>query len=410
MAAHARPAAALRRARVALTGATSTRPSISAASASARSPSTAAPMATASASSSTARRCSAAASAGRRWISPASRRTRAAYRAALEQLRDAGMNMVRIGGTMAYETDAFHDLCDELGHPGVAGLHVRQHGLSVGGRGVRAQRRRRGDADRSRRSSRGRRSPSCAAAARSISRRRCSACSPSQWSARAGDELLARSRAGSSRQARCGCRRRRPAARFPFQVDSGVSHYYGVGAYRRPFEDARRAGVRFAAECLAFSNVPDAATVANAPGATVESAGTSPALEGARPARRRRGLGLRGRPRSLCRAPVRRPRIRALRARDPERYLALGRVATGEAMLRTFAEWRRPGSTCRGGLVWFARDLQPGAGWGIIDSTGQPKAAVLVPQARARAGRPPERGRRPERTVASRGERHAGPR
>ena len=64
-----------------------------------------------------------------------------------------------------------------------------------------------------------------------------------------------------------------------------------------------------------------------------------------------------------------------LRARDPERYLALGRVATGEAMLRTFAEWRRPGSTCRGGLVWFARDLWPGAGWGIVDSTGRPKAA-----------------------------------
>jgi beta-mannosidase len=64
-----------------------------------------------------------------------------------------------------------------------------------------------------------------------------------------------------------------------------------------------------------------------------------------------------------------------LRARNVDRYLACGRIATGEAMLRTFAEWRRPGSTCRGGLVWLARDIRPGAGWGVVDSTGRPKAA-----------------------------------
>ena len=64
-----------------------------------------------------------------------------------------------------------------------------------------------------------------------------------------------------------------------------------------------------------------------------------------------------------------------LRAHDVDRYLALGRVATGEAMLRTFSEWRRPGSSCRGGLVWLARDLRPGAGWGVVDSSGRPKAA-----------------------------------
>ncbi len=36
-------------------------------------------------------------------------------RAELNRVRDAGMNMLRLPGTGAYETSAFHDLCDELG-------------------------------------------------------------------------------------------------------------------------------------------------------------------------------------------------------------------------------------------------------------------------------------------------------
>jgi beta-mannosidase len=62
-----------------------------------------------------------------------------------------------------------------------------------------------------------------------------------------------------------------------------------------------------------------------------------------------------------------------LRREDPERYLDLSRAVTGEVIEETFAEWRRKGSACNGALVWTLQDLLPGPGWGVIDSTGEPK-------------------------------------
>jgi beta-mannosidase len=62
-----------------------------------------------------------------------------------------------------------------------------------------------------------------------------------------------------------------------------------------------------------------------------------------------------------------------LRYADHERYLALSRATSGEAMAAAFSEWRRSGSTCGGALVWFLRDLWAGAGWGALDDAGLPK-------------------------------------
>jgi beta-mannosidase len=294
-----------------------------------------------------------------------------AYREALERLRDGGMNMIRVGGTMTYETDAFHDLCDELGilvwqdfmfanldYPLEDDAFAHLVTLEVTQTLEALQSR-----------------PSLAVV--------CGGSEVEQQAAMLGlpaarqpgrliDErfrdLVATMAPGTAWQ-----RSSPTGGTFPFQLDSGVSHYYGVGAYQRPFDDARRAGVRFASECLAFSNVPEAAAILRAlpegetPGPhprwkarVPRDAGVGWDFEDVRDHYVERLFGI---------SPV------DLRARDPERYLALGRVATGEAMLRTFAEWRRPGSTCRGGLVWFARDLWPGAGWGILDAAGEPKSA-----------------------------------
>jgi beta-mannosidase len=305
------------------------------------------------------------------------------YRSALEQLREAGMNMVRIGGTMTYETDAFHDLCDDLGilvwqdfmfasmdYPwedagflASASLEASQILETLQSRASLAVVCGSSEVDQQ-----------AAMLGLSAARR-----SSGVFEERLAD--LVRTIAPGTAWLRTSP----TGGTFPFQVDSGVSHYYGVGAYRRPFEDARRARVRFAAECLAFSNVPDAATIALVLDEG-EAAGSHPRWKARVPRDAGAGWDFEDvRDHYVERLFGITPE--ALRAQDSERYLALGRVATGEAMLRTFAEWRRPGSTCGGGLVWLARDFWPGAGWGIIDSTGRAKAAywylkrVLAPVA-----------------------------
>jgi beta-mannosidase len=294
----------------------------------------------------------------------------AAYRSALQLLREAGINMIRIGGTTTYEADAFHDLCDELG------ILVWQD-LMFANMDYPWQ-----DETFTRVAETETIQLLGALQSRASLAVVCGSSEVDQQAAMLG--LPAASRDNRPRDEHLMARVDAIApgtaflpstpsgGTFPFHVNAGVGHYFGVGAYRRPFEDARRAGVRFAAECLAFSNVPDAATAdlvlrdGEMPGgprwksAVPRDPGAGWDFEDVRDHYLQRLFG---------RIPA------ELRGRDPERYLALGRVASGEAMLRTFAEWRRPGSTCRGGLVWFARDFLPGAGWGIVDATGRPKAA-----------------------------------
>jgi beta-mannosidase len=150
---------------------------------------------------------------------------------------------------------------------------------------------------------------------------------------------------------------------FPHAANAGPSSYYGVGAYLRPLEDARRADVKFASECLAFANVPYDTGALRV---------HSPAWK----ARAPRDLGA-----GWDFDDVRDHYVRllhgvdpaALRYADHERYLALGRATTGEVMARTIGEWRRARSRCGGALLWWLRDLWPGAGWGVIDARGAVK-------------------------------------
>jgi beta-mannosidase len=137
-----------------------------------------------------------------------------------------------------------------------------------------------------------------------------------------------------------------------------VANYFGVGGYRRPLTDARRAEVRFAAECLAFANLPDG-PVADGEG-VVRDAGADWDFADVRDHYLATEYGV---------------DVAALRARDRDRYLALGRQVTGEVMAATFGEWRRAASVTAGAIVLWLRDLEAGAGWGVLDHRGAPKVA-----------------------------------
>jgi beta-mannosidase len=160
----------------------------------------------------------------------------------------------------------------------------------------------------------------------------------------------------------------------PFRP-GGVSNYYGVGAYLRPMVDARLAEVGFAAECLAFANVPDDAALET--GGLARVAPHAPAWKAGVPRDAGAGWDFEDVRDHYLSAlydvdPV------ALRATDLPRYLELSRAVSGEVMAEVFGEWRRAGSSCGGGLVLWLQDHRPGAGWGLLDHTGRPKAAFHI--------------------------------
>jgi beta-mannosidase len=276
----------------------------------------------------------------------------------LRMLRDAGLNLVRIPGIGMPETTAFHDACDELGllvwqdfsfanldypiEDGVFRATVEDEARALLAQVV------------------GR--PSLAVL--------CGNSEVEQQAAMFGvDPALGRgelfgvllpqlARAAGADvpyipSAPCG-------GAMPFHPGTGVANYFGVGGYRRPLSDVRATGVRFASECLAFANLPDDATADGEGVARDVGAGWD--FADVRDYYLTEMYGLAD--------------PSALRAADRERYLALGRQVSGEAMSYVFSEWRRAASGCAGGIVLWARDLAPGAGWGLLDHAGAPKVAL----------------------------------
>jgi beta-mannosidase len=295
-------------------------------------------------------------------------------REALERVRGAGMNMVRVVGTAAYESSDFHDLCDELGILVWQDFMFANLDYPLADEDFRAT----VEAEAGEQLSAIAGRPSLAVV--------CGNSEVEQQVAMLGldpeigrGELFGRllpnalERSGTDAiyvpSAPSGGAR-------PFRPDRGVANYFGVGGYRRPLVDARLAEVKFASECLAFANVPDEAGVeAVLPGAPADVVVHHPRWKEGVPRDAGTGWDF---------DDVRDHYLRELFEVDPadlrrydhERYLELSRAVSGEAMKSVFGEWRRPGSPCGGGLILWLRDLVPGAGWGLVDHSGNPKPVL----------------------------------
>lgn len=292
-------------------------------------------------------------------------------RRTLAQARDAGMNLIRVGGTMAYESETFYGLCDELGLLVWQDFMFANMDYPFQDEAFHAEVLAEVDVQLARLQ----RHPCLAVycGGSEIEQQAAMLGLPAaEWSDPFFADELPR---------RCEARHRGipylpstpTGGVMPFHLRAGVSHYYGVGAYLRPLEDVKHAGVRFTPECLGFANLPEEETLEEAFGqgtppthhprwkaGVPRDAGTGWDFEDVRDHYLALLFGL---------DPVKG------RSHDPARYFALSRAVTGEVMAAVFAEWRRPDGPCGGGLVWFLKDLRPGAGWGLIDHRGRPKAA-----------------------------------
>ncbi len=292
----------------------------------------------------------------------------------LRLARDAGLNMIRVGGTMAYETDEFYRLCDELGILVWQDFMFANMDYPVDDPAFRANIRSEAVEQITR-----------------LARHACVAiyCGNSEIEQQAAMLGMPRelwSNSWFSEELPRLCATLHPGTHYvpatptggilPFQTNEGVTHYYGVGAYLRGMDDVRRSDVKFTSECLGFANVPDAETCFEVMN------GLSPVAHHPRwKARVPRDIGAGWdfedvRDHYLAELfGVDQVRLRSF---DMPRYLQLSRVASGEMMATAFSEWRSAHSRNSGALVWFYKDLWPGAGWGVIDSHGRPKAAYYA--------------------------------
>ncbi len=184
----------------------------------------------------------------------------------LHLARDAGINMLRVGGTMIYESDTFYRLCDELGIMVWQDFMFANMDYPFEDASFIANVEEEVEYQLGRLS----RHPSITVY--------CGNSEIEQQAAMLGMPKEIWRAPWFSHRLPSLCAERHPGTLYvpstpsggalPFHVRSGIAHYYGIGAYRRSPHELRKADVKFTSECLGFANVPDASTLSALTGGT----------------------------------------------------------------------------------------------------------------------------------------------
>lgn len=277
-------------------------------------------------------------------------------RASLEQVRDAGFNMLRVTGTLVYEQDEFYRFCDELGLLVWQDFMFATFDYPTGDPAFRRTIEAEVDDFLGRVRHR-----ACLAVL-------CGSSEGQQQPAMLGLEAEDRADGFFDEWLPGRCAESRPDVPFwpstpsggelPFHTRSGTSHYFGVGAYRRGFEDLFVARPAFATECLAFAGPPG--------------------LHGPDPTPRSRVPRDRGADWDFADVTTHYRRMLlgedADAGHDAGLRAQLDRVALSRVMETVAARLRDPEADCGGALVLMHRDPWACAGWGVLDADGRPKS------------------------------------
>ena len=283
--------------------------------------------------------------------------------------RDAGVNMLRIGGTMLYEQQAFYALCDELGILVWQDFMFANMDYPAADEGFLSNTKQEVEQQLRRLSQ-----FACIAVY-------CGNSEVQQQAAMFGMPADHWQNPLFDQHIPALCNDLHPGIPYfpstpcegalPFHVGAGLSHFYGTGAYQRDLSDRIIDRVKFTPECLGFSHIPADNTIATAMDGS-PFAPHHPQWKAGIP--RDTGTGWDFEDiRDYYLKALYRVEPATLRYSDSERYLQLSRSVTGEVMTQVFSRWRAS-NNCGGALVWFFKDLVAGAGWGLLDVHNQPKA------------------------------------